>query len=190
MRALLSSRVLFWMLLYFALAVQTYRYVIGAAFYGEYLHWTGVQSARLLIAAMAVTPLRLTFPNASWVQWLLRRRRDIGVATFFYAVAHTVAYLENQESIQSIVRGGLAFEILVGWLAFAIMFLLAATSNDLSVRVMRNRWKSLHRTVFLGAALTFLHWILTAFNPMAGYLHLAIFLALLIGRVLAHLRSS
>ena len=185
-RALASSRGLFCMLLYFALAVQTYRYVSGASFYGEYLHWTGKQSVRLLIAAMAVTPLRLLFPRAGWVKWLLRCRRVIGVAAFFYATAHTIVYLQNQEGIESIVRAGLTFEILTGWLAFTVMFILAATSNDLSVRVLEGKWKALHRTVFFCAALALLHWILTAFNPMVAYLHLATFLALLVWRKVAH----
>tara|TARA_B110000196_G_scaffold295690_1_gene285540 strand:- start:106 stop:387 length:282 start_codon:yes stop_codon:yes gene_type:complete len=81
---------------------------------------------------------------------------------------------------------GLTFEILTGWRAFTVMFILAATSNDLSVRVLEGKWKALHRTVFFCAALALLHWILTAFNPMAAYLHLATFLALLVWRKVAH----
>ena len=185
MRGLTSSRTLLCALLYFALILQTYHYVSGISFYGEYLHWTGEQSVRLLIVAIIITPLRLLFPRADWVRWLLKHRRDIGIATFFYAAAHTIAYLLNQENIDNIVSSASTPEMLAGWVAFIVMLILAVTSNDLSVQVLGKRWKLLHRTVFFCAALTFLHWVLTAFDPISAYLHLIVVIVLLAWRVRA-----
>ena len=87
------SRWLPWPLLAAPLAVQTWRYAAETVYYGEYLHWTGEQSARLLILTLAV--------------------------------------------------------------------------------------KGLHRWIYAGALLTFLHWIATAFDPTAGYVHLGVVLVVL-----------
>ena len=48
---------------------------------------------------------------------------------------------------------------------------LAITSNNTSVRMLGKRWKGLHRFVYAAAVLTFLHWILLAFDPLQGYIH-------------------
>ena len=54
------------------------------------------------------------------------------------------------------------------------------TYNDYSVRVLRHRWKSLHKAVYAGAILTLTHWILTAFafDPTTACAYLAVMLAL------------
>ena len=61
-----------------------------------------------------------------------------------------------------------------GWLALVVMLVLAATSNDASVRRLGRRWPLLHRTVYAAAALSFVHWILSAFDPVPGYIHLGV----------------
>ena len=178
-RSLLGGRAVFWGLLYLPLVVYLYWYVTEITFYGEVLHWTGVQATRLLMLALAVTPLRRLFRKSGWTQWLAKRRRDIGVATFFYATAHTLIYLQRQEGVASIVAEGVEVPILVGWVAFFIFLVLAITSNDFSVKKLANRWNLLHRSVYVGAALTFAHWVLTAFDPTVGYIHLGLVIVLL-----------
>ena len=186
--ATLKNRSLLWVVLYSFLAVQTYRYATGASFYGEYLHWTGEQSVRLLIAVLAVAPLRRLFPRVGIVRWISNFRRDIGVAAFTYAAAHTIAYLGNRDSLSAIVSEGLAIELLTGWIAFAVFLLLAATSNDLSVRLLKRNWTLLHKAVFAGALLTMLHWILTAFDPTVAYIYLSIIALLIAARVFLRTR--
>ncbi|MCP3880352.1 MAG: iron reductase, partial [Sulfitobacter sp.] len=53
------------------------------------LHPTGEFAARFMIIAMMITPLMMLFRDASWPRWLMKRRRYLGVAAFFYALAHT-----------------------------------------------------------------------------------------------------
>lgn len=171
---LLNSRGLFWGLLALPGVYMTYRYLQGVTFYGEYLHETGNLGARLLIVAMAVTPLRLMFPGAQWVLWLLRRRRNIGVAAFGYSALHTVAYLERLGTFAAVLEDGVQIALWTGWVALLVMLALAATSNDASVRRLQRGWKWLHRAVYAAAALTFAHWILSAFDPLAGALHLGV----------------
>jgi sulfoxide reductase heme-binding subunit YedZ len=167
-----------WLALALPGAVLTYRYARGATFYGEYLHATGVLAVRLLILTLAVTPLRRLFPSAGWVRWLARRRRYVGVAAFGYSLLHTLAYLERQTTFAAIVEDAAELALMTGWVALLVMLALAATSNDTAVRRLGGGWRGLHRTVYLAAALTFGHWILTAFDPTAAYVHLGILAAL------------
>ncbi len=164
------------------LLVQTYRYLSGSAFYGEYLHWTGDWSVWLLLLVLAVTPLRQLLRRFAWSVWLIRARRDLGIATFFYAAAHTIVYLVRKADLDRILNEAADPGMLTGWLALLGMLLLAATSNDRSVRWLSSRWKSLHRLVYAVALLSVGHWILTAFDPTIGYVHLVVLLLLLLAR--------
>ena len=176
--AVLSSRYFFWLILALPAALQTARYWQGAMVYGEYLHWTGQLAAQLLIVTIAITPLRLAFPARRAVQWLMRRRRYVGVAVFGYSLLHTLAYLGRARDLAGILEEAVQIAIGTGWIALVIFLLLAATSNDYSLRRLGRTWKRLHITIHVAAPLTFAHWILTAFDPLAGILHLAV-LALL-----------
>jgi sulfoxide reductase heme-binding subunit YedZ len=169
---------LLWSILSLPAAVMTYRYMSGADTYGEFIHVTGELSARLLIVTLAITPLRLMFRGARWTSWLLERRRAIGVAVFAYAALHTAAYLIRKAELDRIVQEGLQPELLTGWIALLVFGVLAATSNDASVRRLGRSWKALHRAVYLATALTFAHWILAAFDPVPGAIHLAVAAAL------------
>ena len=168
------ARGLLWFLLAGPLAIRTWEYLNESVFYGEYIHWTGDWAARLLIVTLAATPLRLTFPTAAWSRWLLMRRRDFGIATFAYALAHLVVYLGYKSDVARIINEAAEPGLWTGWIAMLILLPLAMTSNNASVRALGARWKRLHRTVYVAAVLTFLHWILTAFDPFAGYLHFAV----------------
>jgi sulfoxide reductase heme-binding subunit YedZ len=159
-------------------------YVTGHLTYGQFIHATGDWSAWLLMATLAVTPLRLMFRRAAWPGALLRRRRYLGVASFLYAVPHVAAYVIRLPGERIL---GEAFEpgMLAGWIAFAIFLPLAVTSNDAAVRALGAKWKILHRFVYLAAVLTFTHWVMTAFDPTVGALHLGALAALECYRVWA-----
>lgn len=174
----LNHRLFIWALLALPMAVWTFAFVQGRMFYGEVLHASGELSARLLILTLAITPLRLMFPRARWPLWLVQRRRWFGVAAFAYALQHTLVYIDKQADLAVIAADALLFEMWTGWLALAIMLLLALTSNDVSLRLMKRAWKRLHRWVYAAAVLTFAHWIFTAFDILPALLHLLVLLAL------------
>lgn len=175
---LLNAYWFVWLVLALPGAVLTYRYASGSTFYGEYLHVTGELGVWLLMLTLAVTPLKLVFRGAGWVLWLARRRRYIGVAAFGYSLLHAGAYLERQAAFAPIVTEAAEPALATGWIALLVMLALAVTSNDTAVRRLRAGWKWLHRTVYAAAVLTFAHWILTAFDPTAAYVHLGILAAL------------
>ncbi len=156
------------------MVVMTVAYRQGGMFYGEVLHESGVLSARLLMLSLAITPLRMLFARARWPTWLLQRRRWFGVASFAYALQHTVIYLDKKADWPAILADGLLLEMWTGWLALGILMLLALSSNDLSVRLMKRAWKRLHRWVYAAAVLAFAHWIFIAFNFVPALVHLLI----------------
>jgi sulfoxide reductase heme-binding subunit YedZ len=141
------------------------------------LHPTGEFSARFLIFAMMLTPLRMLFPNSSFIRWMVKRRRYFGVAAFFYALLHTVLYIIDMGSLRAILGEFLALGIWTGWLAMLIFVPLAFTSTDTAVRRLGSAWKTLQRCVYIAAIATLLHWIfvhnnfgpaLVHFVPLAG----------------------
>jgi sulfoxide reductase heme-binding subunit YedZ len=149
------------------------RYWNDSISYGQVIHETGNWSVGLLSLALAVTPLRRVLPRAKWPRWIMAHRRALGVASFTYAAFHTLTYLQKKWGYGYILKEGVEPALLTGWIAFVIFSLLAVTSNDKSVRVLRKNWQRLHRTVYFAAGLVFAHWILTAFDRQTAYICLA-----------------
>jgi sulfoxide reductase heme-binding subunit YedZ len=170
-RSLLDSRYTFWALLCAPGLWITLSYARGTTFYGEILHASGDLAAQLLIATLALTPLRLLFSRALWTTWLLRRRRYLGVAAFAYALLHTIVYRERLGNLDEILAQALETAMWTGWLALAVMLPLALTSNDVSVRRLGHAWKTLHRLAYIGAVLTLAHWYFAAFDPTPGLIY-------------------
>ena len=146
--------------------------------FGHAVKDSGDWAAWLLLVALAVTPLRLAFRRAPWTLWLLKRRRDFGVASFIYAAIHTAIYLFARSSLATVLEQAKGMDMLTGWVALAIFVPLAVTSNDRSIRAMKRGWKRLHRWVHPAAVLVFVHWALTAFDPAIAYVHIAILAAI------------
>jgi methionine sulfoxide reductase heme-binding subunit len=177
-RRLIESRLLLWLLLAVPGLYWLQGYWRETLVYGEVVHASGVLATRLLIVTLALTPLAHLMPRAPWLRWLRRRRRYLGVACFGYALLHATVYLERQQSFGAILDDAMAVAMWTGWVAALILLVLAATSNDSSVRRLGQRWPLLHRTVYVAALLTFAHWVLSAFDPVPGYIHLGILAAI------------
>ncbi len=185
MRSLINSRPLLWLILALPGLWMIGRWIVEPEIYGygHIIADSGDWAAWLLMATLAVTPIRLLFRRFGRAQWLMRRRRDIGVASFAYAAGHTVIYLFRKASPDILVAELSSPYILVGWLALALFVPLAATSNDIATRALKRSWKRLHRMVYPAAILTFLHWVLSAFDPTMVYIHIAILAAIELVRI-------
>jgi sulfoxide reductase heme-binding subunit YedZ len=146
--------------------------------YGHAIKDSGLWAAWLLMATLAVTPVRLAFRKHPLAKALVRYRRDLGVASFAYAAGHTVIYLEKKASLTAVLAEFSADYLLMGWAAFALMLPLAITSNDWSMRTLKRSWKRLHRLAYPVAILTFLHWIWSAFDSTTALINLAILAAI------------
>ncbi|WP_120075531.1 ferric reductase-like transmembrane domain-containing protein [Aurantiacibacter odishensis] len=191
MQAILKSRPFLWLVLalpgiwilgQWAVTPRTYGF-------GHAIGDTGDWAAWLLMVTLAVTPIRLLFRKAGWAIWLMRRRRDLGVASFAYAALHTAIYLWNKADLQPILDEATNPDMLTGWLALALFLPLAITSNDKSVRALKRSWKKLHRLVYPAAVLMFVHWVLASFDPTTAWIHIGIMAAIEIVRIALQLRQ-
>ena len=151
-------------------------------------HELGLWSLWLLIAGLAVTPLR------RWVGLnLLKFRRAIGVITFSYLFAHLLTWLVLDVQFQNVWADIVKrWYITVGMAAFVLMLPLALTSNNWSLRRLgAGTWRKLHSLVYPIAILGALHFVLLVkgfqWEPI---LYAAIIAVLLLSRVrLDRLRS-
>lgn len=147
----------------------------------------GLWALRFVCLALAVTPLRV------WLGWnrLAAYRRMLGLYAFFYGGLHWLCYLLLDMGLDwAAVLEDLAKRpfILVGTLAWGILLVLAVTSIPRLIRRMGGkRWQTLHRAVYVAAALAVLHfwWMRAGKNNLAEVgVYLAIVAALLLARVL------
>jgi methionine sulfoxide reductase heme-binding subunit len=159
MKALSASRPLLWLVLALPGLWIGYRWIAtpDAYGFGHAIGDSGDWAAWLLLLTLAVTPLRLMLRRTAWVVWLVRHRRDFGVASFAYAAGHTIIYLTDKVSFQVVLSDLGSPDMLVGWLALALFVPLAATSNNPSTRLLKRAWKNLHRLVYPAAVLTYIH---------------------------------
>lgn len=174
-----------WLLLGVPALWIVYRFAGGHVTAMDAIPPSGETAARLMIAAMLIGPLAGLIGPRRWLQWLLVRRRAIGVAAFCYAALHAVFYAIDMGSLAAIMAEFPLAAIWTGWAALAILLALALASNRPAVALLRRGWKPLQRLVYAGAVLTLLHWLWVHDGATEAVLHfapLAIVWALLIAR--------
>lgn len=159
MRTILNNKQAFWLLLSLPAIFLLSGWSQGRIDSMDMLHPTGEWSARLMIFAIALSPLISILGPRQWLNWLVARRRALGVAAFGYALLHLVFYLIDMGNLDDILAECLAPGIWTGWAAFVLFLPLAITSNDRSMRWLKAGWKRLQRLVYPAAVLTLLHWI-------------------------------
>jgi sulfoxide reductase heme-binding subunit YedZ len=125
----------------------------------EYItHFTGDWAIRLIVATLAVTPLRklLHLPD------LIRFRRMIGLFAFFYGSLHFLTwfgldkFFDLHEILQDFVKRRFIF---AGLTAFLSMLPLAITSTTGWIRRLGGkRWQTLHRLVYVTAVAAVVHY--------------------------------
>jgi sulfoxide reductase heme-binding subunit YedZ len=186
---LLNSRIVFWLLLALPGAFAASDFAVGARDAMDMLHPTGEWSARLLIVALAITPLRGLTRGAAWVRWLAARRRWIGVAAFLYALAHLVFYVIDMGSLDMILGEALLLGIWTGWAAFFAMLAMALTSNDAAMRWLQAGWKRLQRLAYPAAVLTLVHWLVVHDGLVSALLHAAPLVLLELHRLIQNTRK-
>lgn len=141
----------------------------------------GDWTLRLLLASLAMTPLRLLFG----VAWPVTLRRLLGLFAFFYACLHFSVWIvldhffDWQEMLADVLKRPY---ITVGVLALTLLVPLAATSTVRMVkRLGAANWKRLHRLVYAVGILGVLHYLwLAKAGVNDPYLYVGI-LTLLLG---------
>ncbi|PWE32977.1 iron reductase [Maritimibacter sp. 55A14] len=150
---------LLWLVLAVPLLWLAYEHLFNDMRRGMIFYWTGVFAVWFLLMGLAVTPVQRLFRGRAWPRWFLKRRRYIGVAAFGYTTIHTYIWL-MQEPLRGVLLSFTEPLVLFGWIGLFIFAVMAATSNDWSVRRLGPGWKTLQRWVYLAAPLTLLHWFM------------------------------
>jgi sulfoxide reductase heme-binding subunit YedZ len=129
---------------------------LGANPIEKLTHETGRATLLILIATLAVTPLRrITRQN-----WLIQLRRPLGLFAYFYAVTHFGIYIVLDQFfaweyiIEDIVERPY---ITVGFSALVLLTPLAITSTRGWIRRLGRNWTRLHWLIYPAAALGILH---------------------------------
>lgn len=153
---------------------------LGADPVMEIEHRTGNWALRMLLATLAITPLRQL---TGWTV-LMRFRRMLGLYAFFYASLHLAAFLVLDLQgwwatvFEEIVRRPY---ITVGFLAWLILLPLAITSTRGWMRRLGRTWARLHRLIHAAAILAVLHfWWVVKSDLREPLIHAAV-LAVLLG---------
>jgi len=125
--------------------------------------FTGSWALIILIASLAVTPLRRI---TGWNE-LIKFRRMLGLFAFSYALLHFSTYLvlDHFFDFQAIGKDILKRPyVTAGFTAFVLMFPLAVTSNAAMIRRLGKRWQQLHRLVYIAAIAGVIHfyWLVKA----------------------------
>jgi sulfoxide reductase heme-binding subunit YedZ len=121
------------------------------------LHRSGEIAIWMLGAVLALTPLRVVFPDSRLVGALNRHRRMIGVTSCIYGLLHFSSHLLYEGNVESILRSFSKPFIWFGLAGLTILVVLALTSNQWSMRKLGKSWKPLHRLAYVAAALLIYH---------------------------------
>jgi sulfoxide reductase heme-binding subunit YedZ len=181
-------------------------------------HYTGDEALWLLVATLAVTPVRRLHKSLAW---LIRFRRMLGLYCFFYACLHlaTYVFLFSGYDMATAIAGARAGHlnepfrqlrliwpsmvddaekrrfIQVGLAAWLILLALALTSTQASIRRMGGRaWNRLHRLIYVAGILAVIHyWWLVKAGVRTPWKVTAVLAVLLLWRVVLviakHLRA-
>jgi sulfoxide reductase heme-binding subunit YedZ len=123
----------------------------------DLIHRTGFWALIFLLLSLAVTPFR----HVARFGQLIDIRRMVGVGAFVYAALHLSLYVLDQKG--DLLKVGaeimLRSYLTVGIITLLGLALLAATSTDASVRRLGGqRWRRLHRSVYLVGVLALIHY--------------------------------
>lgn len=142
----------------------------------------GAMGFKLLIAGLAVTPLR----NWTGIN-LIKFRRALGVTTFFLILAHFMVWAVLD--VQTVARVWTEIMkrkyVTVGMAAFVLFLPLALTSNNLAIRRMGPvAWRRLHKLVYPAAILAGIHYLwLVKGIQLEPVVYMTVILALLVIRM-------
>jgi sulfoxide reductase heme-binding subunit YedZ len=162
---------------------------LGPLPFGFVLYQTGLWSLWLLLACLAVTPVRAIF---GWTG-AVALRRMLGVAGLAYTLAHLIIYFTDRWPIAKFTAElGRRPTIGIALVATLGLLLLGLTSFDDAIRAMGVKaWNQLHNLVYPAVGLAILHFAMSPFSVSGvPYVIVGAFIWLMGWRVLRRLRLA
>ena len=139
--------------------VDNYRFNLTANPIQEITLRTGKAGLVLLVLSLACTPLNTVFGFRD----ALKVRRALGLYGFMYIALHLFifAVLDYGVNLQLIAQAiAEKYYVIAGFIAFVILVPLAITSTRGWMKRLGQRWKSLHKWVYIAVPIGTLHFAL------------------------------
>jgi sulfoxide reductase heme-binding subunit YedZ len=121
-------------------------------------HHTGKWTLYFIVITLAMTPLKKITKLNIWINY----RRMFGLFIFFYASVHLMTYvgLDYRFDLASIGDDIIKKKyILIGFSAWLLLIPLAVTSNKRLMKILKDKWKRLHRLIYLIALFGAIHYL-------------------------------
>ena len=149
----------------------------------EITHHTGEWTLIFICLTLAMTPLKRLTNLTIWIKF----RRMLGLFIFFYATLHMLTYvvIDYRLDFSSISKDILTKRfIFIGFAAWLLLLPLTLTSSRKAVMLLKDKWKKLHRLIYVIAILGVVHFLwLVKFDITEPLIYAAIILVLLLFRV-------
>ena len=147
----------------------------------EITHFTGEWTLIFICLTLAMSPLKNLTNLIFWV----KVRRMLGLFVFFYASLHLLTYIgidyrfSWQPIFDDVVKKKYIF---VGFAAWVLLIPLTITSSQKMMLLLKEKWKKLHRLIYVIAILGSLHFIWLSktiyFKPLFYFVLITILLTL------------
>ncbi|MEM4254876.1 MAG: ferric reductase-like transmembrane domain-containing protein [Candidatus Norongarragalinales archaeon] len=140
--------------------------------------------ALLTLCLVLLIPPIVRWQNNSFTRFLLVNRRWVGLSAFLFALTHIALvyhFFFAWDILKPLSLPNSLF-LNLGAVAFLILALMAATSNDFSVSALGKNWKRLHLFVYLAFALVLIHGFnigLVYFKEQAVQISIAVLVVLI-----------
>ena len=124
----------------------------------EITHFTGEWTLLFIIFTLSMSPLKKITKLNIWISF----RRMLGLFLFFYATLHMLTYvvIDYRLDLQSISKDIITKKfIFVGFAAWVLLLPLALTSSKRALIYLKDKWKKLHRLIYIIAILGLVHFI-------------------------------
>jgi len=124
----------------------------------EITHHTGEWSLIFICLTLLMSPLKSLTNLTIWINL----RRMLGLFVFFYTTLHMLTYvvIDYRLDFSSISKDILTKRfIFVGFASWILLLPLALTSSKKAVLLLKDKWKKLHRLIYLIAILGVIHFL-------------------------------
>tara|TARA_B110000305_G_scaffold177678_1_gene196763 strand:+ start:3209 stop:3793 length:585 start_codon:yes stop_codon:yes gene_type:complete len=121
-------------------------------------HHTGKWTLYFIVITLAMTPLKNITKQNIWIKY----RRMFGLFIFFYASVHLMTYvgLDYRFDLTDIGDDIIKKKyIFIGFSAWLLLIPLAITSNKRMIKILKNKWKKLHRLIYLISLFGAIHYL-------------------------------
>jgi len=124
----------------------------------EITHYTGEWALLFLVFTLSMTPIKNLTNFNIWISF----RRIFGLFAFFYASLHLMIYvgLDYQFDFKIISKDVMTKKfIFIGFAAWILMLPLALTSSQKAIKILKEKWKKLHKLVYVIAIFASIHFL-------------------------------